>query len=189
MSTIYGAMRACFKASQTAVRLATTTTVIFVATASWAAPGITFVATNIVDVTPGLDLWQYNYLISGPLAEFESANLLFASTGYSGIYVISSDASLSPVVTDPGAALKIDGMVTATATPAIAAGTSAALSVQFVWLGTGAPGAQPYELLNDSFNVTSTGVTVSAVPEASSALLMLAGLLAAAPLAARRRKA
>ena len=47
-------------------------------------------------------------------------------------------------------------------------------SVSFVWLGSGTPGAQPYELYNADFSTRFSGQTL-AVPEPSMPLLLALG--------------
>ena len=156
--------------------------------AAWAAPGVTFLATNLTDTTVGENLWSYAYSITGPLAEFESVNLLFSSANYSAdLSVLSSDSSLSPLVTPPMLAPATDGQVMVTAVSPLLANSTAALSVQFVWTGAGQPGAQPFELLDDQFNLVSTGIT-AAVPDVSTAALLFAGMIVLLPLTRMRHQ-
>lgn len=143
---------------------------------AWAAPGVTYVATDIADTNLGEDLWSYDYLITGPLDSFQSVNLLFASDAYAGISVKSFAPDLSPTVTDPVPGLGADGQVNVTMLANLPTDSTAGLSVQFVWTGGGVPAAQAFELLDDQFNVMTTGVT-SAVPEVSTAALLLGGLM------------
>lgn len=158
------------------------------ATTVWAGPNVNVLATDLIDVTAGEDLWSYEYTIAGPLGSFEGINLLFSSTSYGAdLSVISSDASLSPLVTPPILVPATDGLISVTAVDPLAAGSSAHLSVQFVWLAAGTPGAQPFEVMDDQFNVVATGMT-SAVPEVSSAALLFAGLILLTPLALRRNR-
>lgn len=50
-------------------------------------------------------------------------------------------------------------------------------SVEFSWLGSGAPGSQSFAVYDaDTFDVIENGVTIAAVPEPTSALLYLSGL-------------
>ena len=157
------------------------------ATAAWAGPDVTYVATDLPDVIVGEDLWSYDYMITGPLGSFEAVNLLFSSANYGGdILVITSDATLSPLVTPPILAPAADGLVSVTALDPLPSTGSALLSVQFVWTAIGAPGSQPFDVLDDQFNVTSMGMTTP-VPEVSTASLLFAGLLALSPLLRRRR--
>lgn len=153
-----------------------------------AAPDVAYLATDLPDVVPGEDLWSYDYTITGALGSFESINLLFSPGNYgAGLSVTYSDASLSALVTPPMSAPAADGLVSLTAIDPMATGALAKVGVQFAWLSGGAPGAQPFEVLDDQFNLVSTGMT-SAVPEVSSAALLLSGLLPLLPLARRRSR-
>lgn len=173
------------------LRAVTLAAALGAASAAFALPTITFLPTDLVDITAGQDLWVFEYAISGPLAEFESINLLFASTNFSPAITVSfSDLSLSTTVTAPISALGVDGQVLATAMVPLASTAVAAMSVQFVWTGIGSPGAQSFEVLDDQFNVLSTGTTTlaAAVPEASTAAMLFAGMMLLAPVAYRRRR-
>lgn len=170
------------------VRAVSVMAVFAASPAVWATPSITFAATDLADVTAGQDLWSYDYLISGAVGEFESVNLLFQSANYSADLTVSAfDPQLSPVVTPPVLVPASDGQVMVTALNALPPSSTVSLSVQFVWTGTGQPGSQAFEYLDDQFNVLATGVT-AAVPEVSSAALLFAGLIMLLPLARVRRR-
>ena len=54
-------------------------------------------------------------------------------------------------------------------------------SLSFVWLGTGTPGSQSFELYDNTFNVIETGVTRTNgtnVPEPTTIFLLGSGILA-----------
>ena len=174
-----------------ALRMATLTAALTLASTAWAAPGVTFLAADLIDTTPGEDLWVFDYSITGPLAEFESVNLLFASSDFSpGLTVLTSDISISTTVTAPVASPAADGQVLATAMVPLAGNAFAAMSVQFVWTGAGRPGSQSFEVLDDQYNMLSTGTTTmaAAVPEASTAAMLFAGMVLLAPVAYLRRR-
>lgn len=173
------------------LRTATLSAALALASAAWAAPGVTFLATDLADTTPGEDLWVFDYAISGPLAAFESVNLLYAASDFSAsLSVLTSDLSISTTVTAPVASPPADGQVLATAVVPLAGNAYAAMSVQFVWTGAGLPGAQGFEVLDDQYNVLSTGMTTlaAAVPEVSSAAMLFAGMILLGPVAYLRRR-
>ncbi len=157
------------------------------ATAAFALPTVSFVATDLADTTVGEDLWRYDYLISGPLGVFEAVNLLFSPTDYGALSSVAGAPQLDLLPIDPDAGLPANGMLTATALTTLAAGATANATVSFVWLAIGTqPGAQAFEHLDDGFNVIGNGLT-RPVPEASTALLLLGGLLLVPWAVSRRR--
>jgi hypothetical protein len=152
-----------------------------------AAPSIAYVATDLPDLVAGEDLWSYTYLVSGPLGSFESFNVFFSPAEYgTGISMLGADGALSPLLTPPMLAPDADGILSLTAVDPLPGGSTIQASVQFAWLGAGAPGAQSFSLLDDQFNVVTTGLT-SAVPEVTSLSLVLAGLVTLIALPRRRR--
>lgn len=173
------------------LRMATLTAALTLASTAWAAPGVTFLATDLADTTAGEDLWQFDYSITGPLAEFESVNLLFTPSDFSpALAVLTSDISISTTVTAPVASPAADGQVLATAMAPLPSNAFAAMSVQFVWTGAGRPGAQSFEVLDDHYNVLLTGTTMmaAAVPEASTVTMLFAGMILLGSVAYRRRR-
>jgi hypothetical protein len=145
---------------------------------------IEYVVTDLSDVTPGEDLWRYDYTVSGRS---------FAASEYFDIYFASS---LYGTLT-PGPAPNADWDVMILEQPdptklppfdrgmfdvfALNAGPSlaGAFSVTFPYLGSGTPGAQPFEIFDASSNLLESGVTVPAggvVPEPSTVALFALGL-------------
>lgn len=163
---------------------------LFAATAAQAV-GVSYLATDLADTTPGQDLWAIDYTVSGPLANFESINLLFSPDLYGEIgSAVSGNPSALEVAppVQPDAGNVLDGFVGITALADHAAGPIGIVNVSFVWLGAGRPGAQTFEILDTSFNVVGTAQTVAGVvPEPAAAWLMVAGLAAVGTRAARRR--
>jgi len=153
-----------------------------------AAATITYQASDLPDTTPGEDLWQYQYTVNANLHAFDGFNVFFSPALYASL-----EASPAPpnadwfVTTVPiDAALPADGVYNALAlsdNPAL----SPPFSVSFVWLGSGTPGAQTFEIFDPTFTITETGVTtLAAVPEPASVALLCVGLLAVIGLSRRR---
>jgi hypothetical protein len=150
---------------------------------------ITYQAFDLIDSVPGQDLWQYSYSVSDH--SFASA------TGFSIYFDFSSYAQLeSPppsvnaewdaltIQPDPG--LPGDGIYDALALVDNAY-LSDPFTVEFIWLGSGEPGAQYFEIYDTNFStmlsgttqllVTAGGAGQTQVPEPPVSVLLAAGLL------------
>lgn len=143
------------------------------------APAVTilFVPSDVVDQVVGQDLWRYDYQVTGSFEPFGGLNLLFDPTRYGVLSVPQPVAGVDwdVFVVQPDAALAAPGLFTATRlidSPAL----NNPASVQFVWLGAGTPGAQPFEVFDASFGISETGFT-QAVPEPRTYALYALGLL------------
>lgn len=123
------------------------------AASALASASVTYTATDLADTVPGQNLWRYTYTVSAPLPFLYSANLLFSPLLYADLAVYGSSAGLSPLVVQPDAFLPADGQLTLTATSGIPVGTNETVELDFTWLGSGVPGSQSYEVLDDTFNV------------------------------------
>lgn len=159
---------------------------------------IDFTATDLPNVTPGKDLWQYSYFLRnqafsesmGFTVHFDyvsSANLegpLPTSSSQWSILTWQPDVDLP----DGGAydALALVG------TPSL----SGPFSVSFEWLGTGAPGSQLFELYQydpvyDLVTVLDWGFTqpgtAAPVPEPGTVFLLSVGLAGILWLGQRRK--
>jgi hypothetical protein len=124
-----------------------------------ASAAVTYTATDLPYVVAGHDLWQYTYVVSGPLAAFNAVNLLFAPTLYSELVMTHSSTAVDAVTAEPIPALPADGQLTITALADIPGGTDETIDLDFLWLGVGSPGSQTYEVLADQFNVLDRGET------------------------------
>ena len=134
---------------------------------------ITYVASDVADTTPGRDLWEYTYRVS--LANFtpgEGFTVIFDRNLYTLLQspppIVNADWESSTL--QPDFALNSNGFYDAVAVRG-APSLSDPFKVQFVWLGSGAPGAQPFTIHDRNFLVISQGQTAP-VPEPSTRLFM-----------------
>ncbi len=120
---------------------------------------VSFTATDL-----GAGLWRYNYSVKNdtlfsPIEEF---TISFPLGSYSDLLALGAPVGWDNVVVQPDPALPADGFfdslsLTAGIAPGIALD---GFSVQFSWLGTGAPGPQPYEIVDPvTFVVLDSGLT------------------------------
>lgn len=126
----------------------------------------------------GAGIWEYSYRIDGPFDTFDGFTLLYNPSEYSNVVIgdpLPGDWSQFP--TDGGG-------VTDTLLDNIYEGigpidaNDIRFTVEFLWLGNGIPGSQPYELFNASgVNTLSTVSRSTSVPEPASLLLVLGALL------------
>lgn len=146
--------------------------------------------------------YRYEYTVTndgslGAGAALEWFAILFDPTLY-------DETTLTIVTADPpasdwdelilGSGLLIDAAydVFALAGGIADGGSVAGFAVEFTWLGTGAPGAQSFEIYDPvSFDVIQTGstrTTVSAVPEPGILALLFISVMAAVAVMRRKRQ-
>lgn len=145
------------------------------------AVSIQYEANDLPDSVAGQDLWRYVYHLTGAFSAFTGFNVLFDPTLYGSLEdpPTAPNADWMSSTSQPIPSLPADGQYTA-----IAQQDNASLAdpftLSFVWLGTGTPGPQAFEVLDDSFNVLANGVTspfgAPAIPEPGSLLLMAGAL-------------
>jgi len=133
--------------------------------------------------------WSYDYQLSGSFGDFEVVNLIFAppsphpspTTGYADLDLTAppDPALWASLVTQPVPSLAADGLLGLTALGAQSP-IKLPFTLEFTWFGGGSPGAQDFEILDDSFNVIGVGRTrlagAQAIPEPGSLLLLTAAL-------------
>ena len=149
------------------------------------AGSITYEATNLADVTPGEDLWQYRYVLSGFTFGLHFGFDVFfpLSDGYLFGDIKNtppSNTEWDTIALQPDPALPDDGRYDALALVANAS-LADAFIVDFIWRGTGIPGSQPFEIFGDTFTVIDEGRTVPAggttpIPEPATLLLLVSGI-------------
>jgi len=148
---------------------------------------IQFRVTDLVNTTPGEDLWRYDYRVgNGTFLTGQGFSIEFDYNTLSQLQdpppVINGD--WDPLVTQPDLGIPDNGFYEAWA---LANGPSLAdlFSVTFVWNGGATePGPQPYSVYDANYNVIETGSTAPAVPTPAPAALIAIGLFG---LAATRR--
>ncbi|HLJ17643.1 MAG TPA: PEP-CTERM sorting domain-containing protein [Bryobacteraceae bacterium] len=139
-----------------------------------------------LNVTPGQDLWQYNYFVSGTtFAVNEDFTIFFDYHNFSNLQnpqpTVSSDWNVIDL--QPDLNLPDNGAYDALAlvdNPSL----TTTFQVQFDWLGSGTPGSQPFSInqfdsAGNLVAVVETGNTVpvtSTVPEPGAGLLFIAGI-------------
>ena len=149
---------------------------------------IEYVATNLVDVTPGEDLWRYDYTVGGrAFLQSEFFDIYFAPNLYSSLTAgpaPNADWDVlilqqpNPVNLPPFDTGIFDAFAL-TDGPSL----SGSFSVSFIYLGQGSPGAQAFEIF-DAGTVPAlleaglTTVPGAEIPEPSTAALFLIGLAA-----------
>lgn len=136
--------------------------------------------------------WQYDYSVSGSLAQGDDLAILFPlATSASLADNSATSADVSTFVLQPDAALSADGEfdLMALATDPNLLQT---FSTTFLYTGAGTPGSQAFSLYDPSFNLLSSGTTTvstpvaAETPEPASILLAVTGALGALGLSRRR---
>ena len=122
-----------------------------------------FAVVDLADTTPGQDLWEYSYQVSGhTLTAGQGFTIFFDLSLYTLLQnpppFVNADFDLLTV--QPDLALHSNGFYDALAlrnNPSFAD----PFKLRFVWLGTvgTTPGAQPYTVYNADFSTQSQGQT------------------------------
>lgn len=145
--------------------------------ASFPAQAITiaYASVDLPDVTLGQDLYRYDYLLDEfPYDADFGFSVLFDPALYASLEsppsAVGSEWDI--ISLQPDVALPADGLYDALAlvnSPLALSG----FSVEFVWLGGGTPGVQPFVVYDTSFAPVEVGQTI---PEPGTALSLLLGL-------------
>lgn len=142
---------------------------------------VRFESLDLPDTTPGQDLRQYRYTVSDfTFTAGHGFDVLFDPALYQALEDPPPpvNADWDVIVLQPDPVLPDVGRYDALAVvdnPSLAD----LFTVSFVWLGTGTPGAQPFEVFDSSFQVIASGRTAPlavAVPEPASLVLIGLGL-------------
>ncbi|MFH2091141.1 MAG: hypothetical protein ABIJ31_02150 [Pseudomonadota bacterium] len=141
---------------------------------------INYTTTNLADGGTG-DLWQYDYTVSDySFSEFDEFTILFDYNLYDLLSSLNTlpDWDIYTLQSDPG--IQEDGVYGSMALTENA--SSGVFCVSFIWLGSNnTPGAQPFEIYDENFEIISQGFTESSplepVPEPGTKCLFFVGLL------------
>lgn len=139
---------------------------------------IFFQAVELTDQTPGQQLWRYDYTIVGfSFLQNQGFSIYCNALQYEDLQnpQPSASSSWSLITVQPDTVLSqpgyVDGQASVNSPP-----LSQTFSVDFIWLGEGTPGSQPFDLYNSDFSTRYSGFTVAAVPEPAASYLMGLGL-------------
>ena len=129
---------------------------------------ILYTATDVADLVPGQDLWEYRYVVSGlTLTAGQGFTIFFAPNLYTLLETPPPfvNADWDALTVQPDVLLNSAGYYDALAlrtNPSFAD----PFKLRFVWLGTGTPGAQPFTVYDTDFSTISQGQTTT-IPEPS----------------------
>jgi hypothetical protein len=132
---------------------------------------------DLPDPVGAPDLMELVYHVDNAFLSGGGFNLIYSPAHYADLQVsVPLDANWFPSLTQPDAAAPLDGVLSYMALADSAAGPRT-FTVTFTNIG-GHPGAQAYELFDDSFNIVHAGTTIptAAVPELPIAAFLVGGL-------------
>jgi len=154
---------------------------------SAAAVDIQFQVLDLPDVTPGQNLYRYAYTLSGfPHPAGFGFSVEFDRESYASLQ--SPPPAPGPgwdaVALQPDPLLSSEGQYDARALVG-SPNPSASFAIDFVWLGDGTPGSQPFTVYDAAFAPVESGQTV---PEPGLAFGVLGGAALLRALSRRRRR-
>jgi hypothetical protein len=149
---------------------------------------IDYVATDLADVTPGQDLWRYDYTVNGvSFLQGQFFDIYFAPALYATLTAGPAPNTDWDVIIlqqpTPGNLPPFDTGIFDSFALTNGPSVSGVFSVDFVYLGAGTPGSQMFEIFDAASNSIQTGFTSvpgGAVPEPGTAALLLLGAFAGA---------
>lgn len=120
----------------------------------------------------GAGAWQYDYSVTNNtlLSPIEEVTIYFSLDLYSDLLSVGQPLNWGNVVVQPDPSVPADGFLDSlTLSAAILPGqTLAPFSVQFTWLGSGAPGSQFFEVVDPvTFTAMDSGTTTVFLPSLS----------------------
>lgn len=135
--------------------------------------------------------WRYDYVVTNDdLPGLDEFSVFFAADSFANLVVSASPPGWSSIALQPSGGA--DGLFDSLAlNDSLPLGASVGgFSVSFTFLGAGAPGAQPFVVIDpfDGNVVLQEGIT-RAIPEPQTLALLLAGVVPLAAWARRRRPA
>lgn len=156
--------------------------VLFAGSVTGSAATIYYEVSDLSDATAGEDLWRYEYTVSGRnFLQSEFFDIYFAPNLYGTLTAGPAPNPDWDVVIlqqpNPANLPPFDrGMFDAfalTGSPSL----SGTFSVDFVYLGSGVPGRQPFEIFDADSGLVDSGFT-TLIPEPGTTALCLIGLIA-----------
>ena len=136
---------------------------------------LVFTATDLTDTTPGQDLWEFKYSLSGlALSANQGFTVMFDRTLFGLLQdpPPAAKADWNVLAVQPDLFLGSDGFYDALAvrdTPSV----TDPFAVQFVWFGPGTPGPQPFIVYDANFLPLLAGQTESLPPPGPTLLAEL----------------
>lgn len=164
---------------QTFILAASLAVLLFVSPKVWAQGTVRYDLVDLVDTTPGQDLWEYSYFLNGfTFQTNQGFSIFFDYQTFANL--TNARPSLNPgwsiIAVQPDVFLHGDGFLDGMAQINSPAYTGP-FQVVVTWKGQGTPGAQLFNTYSlNPFTTTSTGTTTN-VPEPQSILLTSLGLL------------